>query len=144
MDAKSAPQNEEEMLIDYYQATVATAGGDCYEELVLYSEPDGGLKLVLYSKAPGDEEEASTEYKVPPSAAERCYEIINNNDFRSWNGQKGVGLTGALTVLKFKDGGGYTRVSTENMPAHACKSVFYPVKGILLEYAAKAKGQKRD
>ena len=115
----NAPDEEEEiMLIDYYCATVATVGGDGYDEYVLYSYSDSEAKLSVYSKHYGDEKETQTDYIVPYEAVDKCYEVIEKSRFREWEYMDNTyGITGAVVVVKFReDDNSYIRVSSEDMP----------------------------
>ena len=115
----NVPDKEEEiMLIDYYHATVATVGGDGYDEYVLYSYSDTEAKLSVYSKHYDDEKETQTDYIVPYEAVDKCYEVIEQSRFREWEYMDNTyGITGAIVVVKFRgDDGSYIRVSSEDMP----------------------------
>lgn len=123
----------EEMLIDYYSATVATVGGDGYDETVLYSYTDDKVKLITYHEYEG-EEETKAEYIVPYEVVDRCYEVIEKYKLREWNDRKDTfGITGALLVCRFKDGDGYVRVSSEKMPDDG-KNAFNAIDSVLGEY----------
>jgi len=114
-----AEQSEEDiMLIDYYRATVATVGGDGYDEYVLYRYSDTEAKLSVFRKHYGDEEESRADYIVPYEAAEKCYELIDELGFRDWKRRTDTyGITGAFVTVKFReDDGSYERVSSESMP----------------------------
>ena len=102
------------MLIDYYSATVATVGGDNSYELVLSSYTAYQVKLDVYTKSSPDADEVCVHYIVPYEVVDKCYELINKYDMRSWaNMEKTGGMTGAIRVCKFRDGDSYVRVSTE-------------------------------
>ena len=109
---------EETMMVDYYTAVVATAGGDRHDEMVL---SDIGrtdrAKLDVYS-ADADSGETCVSYLVPYEAVDRCYEVINEGKFAEWNIKfSDTALDGGVTAVKFRnDDGSYTRVSTDAMP----------------------------
>lgn len=105
----------ETMLIDYYRATVATVGGDGYTELALYYV-DGAFELRRYEKADPEAEETVEVFAAPAAAYDECAAIIDECGFRGWKPGEGVGIAGALYVVRFRDGDGYVRVSSEDMP----------------------------
>ena len=126
------------MLVDYYRAVKASAGGDGYTEMVLYKADDSAaVKLCVYSKEEADSDEICTEYIVPYEAAERCFEIIEKHRLGSWNGMKdAVCDDGAVTVCKYYDNGGYIRVSTEEMPQGGEK-ILEKLAAVMAEYATE-------
>ena len=112
------PEKQDVMLVDYYDATVATVGGDRVYEAVLYEYSDTEAKLVIYQNYQGGEEMYSDTYIVPYEAVERCYKLIEENKLSEWNGTyPEIPLMGAETVCKFRGADGeYVRVSTDAMP----------------------------
>jgi len=113
------------MLVDYYRATVATVGGDGYDEMVLSYYDETQASLDVYRLYEPDEKETCVSYLVPYEAVDRCYEAIDEEDFRSWEGRDDLtAITGAVIVCKFREGDGeYTRVSSENMPEDGQRSM---------------------
>ena len=107
----------EELLVDYYSAVVGTVGGDNSYELVLYTHSDTQLKLSVFKKSE-DEGETRADFLVPIKALEDCEEVIKKNKFAKWNKKyENIGMDGAVTVVKFRNGdGSCTRVSTDRMP----------------------------
>ncbi len=76
---------EETMMVDYYTAVVATAGGDRHDEMVLSDIGRADrAKLDVYS-ADADSGETCVSYLVPYEAVDRCYEVINEGKFAEWN-----------------------------------------------------------
>ena len=141
-----AEQGEEDiMLIDYYRATVATVGGDGYDEYVLYRYSDTEAKLSVFSKHYGDEEESRTDYIVPYEAVKKCYELIEEKQFRGWKDRKDTyGITGAFVAVKFReDDGSYVRVSSESMPDGGREDMD-AVGGLLAEYMKEEYKFKED
>lgn len=107
--------NPENMLIDYYEATVATVGGNERDEFVLYDrDAEAGLILARYSKAE-DEDETMLCCLVPEQTETDCQAVIRSYKMEKWKG--GLSLNGKEYVLKFKDSKGkMVRVSSEEMP----------------------------
>ena len=126
------------MLVDYYCAVKASAGGDGYSEMVLYATDDSAaVKLCVYSKEDADSDEICTEYIVPYEAAERCYSLIEKHGTDRWNGMKNaICADGALTVVKYYDNGSYIRVSTEEMPSDG-QEFLDSIAKVMAEYAAE-------
>ena len=104
-----------EMVFDYYEATVATVGGDGHDEFVLYRRPNGSMILAKYSQW-GDAEESCRACLVSDSALYDCLKIVDDNKMRKWNEMDGVGITGAAYVVKFREADRTVRVSSDNMP----------------------------
>lgn len=127
------PSNATEMLIDYYEATVATVGGDEYYELVLLANND--RSVVIVDAYWGDEEgETHKKYAVPAEVVDECYEAIEKCNFREWNSNPDYyGITGAYYVLNFKDGVTYTRVTSDHMPDNG-KALMWSVGSIINRY----------
>lgn len=120
--------DESRVVFDYYAATVATVGGDEYQEMVLYGRDDEYLTLAYYSKY-GDGAEHMTACVVPASVLDDCMEAVRNNKMDSWS--KGVGLNGKVYVVKWlQDDGTLKRVSSEEMPENG-RSAFTEIEGIL-------------
>ena len=105
----------ETLLIDYYRATVATVGGDGYTELALYYT-DGAFELRRYEKENPEAEETVEVFAAPAAAYDECMAVIDECGFRGWKAGEGIGIAGALYVVKFRDGDNYVRVSSEDMP----------------------------
>ncbi len=132
----TAPSNEV-MLVDYYTATVATVGGDGYDEYVLSSIGDSkeAARLDYYARWEGDEEETHVSYTVPYEAVEKAYEAIDRERLRNWNDEDMIGgITGGVVVVKFLDGEEYVRLSTDDMPEDG-KERLHSVGSVLVSYA---------
>ncbi len=122
-----------EMLIDYYEATVATVDGDEYYELVLFANPSR-TEIYLDAYRGDGEGETHKRYAVPAEAIDECYEAIEKCNFREWNSNPDYsGITGAYYVLNFKDGYSHTRVTSEHMPDNG-KELMWSVGSILNRY----------
>lgn len=127
------PALEEELLVNYYHAIVGTVGGDESCDIALYKTGADKLKLSVI-KTDSDGNKTEKEYIVPNEAYDRCCKVIESEKLRDWSKIKDTeGITGALTVVKFKDGDSYTRVSTEKMPENGEQSL-NKVKAVLEEY----------
>ena len=128
-----------DLLVDLYTASVATDGGDGYEEMTLYTYTSDRLRLVVY-RQDGNDTERSTTYFVPRAALGRCLEVIDEADMRSWNDSAEPldGEEGAVTVCKFRDtDGSYVRVTSEAMPEDGAQA-FAQIRQVLQSYAADA------
>lgn len=127
--------DEPEMLVDYYEATVATVGGDGYFELVLRAN-ESRTQVFIDSYSGDENGETKQTYEVPLDVVDECYEAIENCNFREWNDNPDYyGITGAYYVLKFKDGAAYTRVTSEHMPENG-KELMWSVGSVLNRYLA--------
>ena len=115
------------LLFDYYEATVATVGGNDREEYCLYKYTDTRLVLARYSKTEGSEE-TMVYCTVPSSVLDDCMDLVDKYNMRNW--KDGSGLNGKKYVVKFMDGGELKRVSSENMPENG-REAFIAIGGLL-------------
>ena len=135
-DNVAEPDRKDVILIDYYDATIATVGGDRYYEAVLYEYSDTEAKLVIYQKDPEEEEERTDTYIVPYEAVERCLKLIEENKLATWNDTyPSMPLMGAETVCGFRGADGvFVRVSTDAMPEDG-KGVLHSIGSVMSGYA---------
>ncbi len=119
--------SDENMLFDYYEATVATVGGDEHKEYVLYRYDESRLILALYQKIE-DEEETMDYCMVPESVLDKCMKLVEQNKMSEW--QKGSGIDGKKLVVKFVDNGTLKRISSDDMPEDGEKA-FEGIREIL-------------
>ena len=115
------------MVFDYYEATVATVGGDGYDEYCLYKYTDNELVLACYSKTE-DQEEKMDFCVVPSSVLDDCMDLVKQNKMLEW--KDGRGLNGKRYVVKFMSGGELKRVSSDDMPENG-REAFYAIDSIL-------------
>ena len=73
----------ENMVFDYYEATVATVGGDESTEYVLYKYEDDQMILALYRKDE-DSEETMDYCVVPASVLDDCMDMVEKYKMRKW------------------------------------------------------------
>ena len=101
------------LLVDYYEETVATDGGDDSFEMTLTYYDPVQVKLDVY----GDKDEPDS-YLVPYEAFDVCLGIMYSEKLASWESMDDtVSLDGARKVMKFRDDyGDYIEVSTDRMP----------------------------
>lgn len=125
---------ESPLLVDYYHAVVATAGGDRHYELVLSEAMNYNIRLDVYRGTPGSEE-TKDSYIVPRESVDKCMEVIRKNKINEWNDRTDTyGITGAVTVVKYRDDyGNYVRVSTEKMPENG-ERIMDEVKTVMEQY----------
>ncbi len=107
------------LLVDCFRETVATVGGDGYREMTLSYYDEARAKLEVFAKDDPEDEESCVAYLVPYEAVEKCYDVMYDEDIRSWENRDDLsGITGARYVMKFYDEytGEYVRVTSEKMP----------------------------
>ncbi len=119
----------ENLIFDYYEATVATVGGDESEEYCLYRYTDTHLVLARYEKTE-DSEETMVYCTVPASVLDDCMKLVKKYKMRKW--KDGSGLRGMRYVVKFMDDGEFKRVSSDDMPENGRKA-FDEIHGVLGE-----------
>lgn len=112
----SVPGNEQQLLADYYEATVATVGGDHYSEMVLYRNANGSYEIDLFTKFE-DEPEICSVYPADETYYDAIVSVVKENGIDKWNDTKYVaGLTGKEYAFRFYLDGEYYRVTSDNMP----------------------------
>ena len=119
--------NEERMVFDYYEATVATVGGDSYTEFVLYEWDEDDLLLAKYSRQ-GSGKEICRICRVPSSCLYDCLITVNRNKMKTW--KDGMALTGKIYAVRFRDGDQVIRISSDDMPEDG-RSAFQQVGAVL-------------
>ncbi|MBQ7714613.1 MAG: hypothetical protein IJT70_01955 [Clostridia bacterium] len=113
------PIEEGTVLIDYYDAVVGTDGYDRYDEMVLTYLDRFEVKLDVYGGYMTDDDGGCVSYVVPYSLVEECYDIIEEEGFRTWSDRDDLTpIDGAFIKLEFydEDEEDYVRVSSEEMP----------------------------
>ncbi len=117
------PEDEQQLLADYYEATVATVGGDHYSEMVLYRNADGSYEVDLFSKYE-DEPEICKTYPADETYYDAVLSVVKENGMDKWNDTRFVpGLTGKEYVCRFCLDGEYYRFSSDNMPEDGMHAV---------------------
>ncbi len=113
------PIAEGTLLVDYYDSVVGTDGYDSYKEMVLTYVDRFEAKLEYHSGYLSGEDETYVSYRVPYSAVEDCYAVIEEEGFRTWRDRDDLmPIDGALMSLEYRDGDdeSYVKVSSEAMP----------------------------
>ena len=130
---RSTPAGE--LLVDSFEKVVGTPEEQGYGELVLYARSDSQVLLECYTDG-GLDTERMTAYLVPIDAAKEALAAVVESEMDSWAGRDDtVGLCGMYYVCKFRNAdGGYTRVSSEEMPPDGT-AAFSAVRAALLRYA---------
>ena len=121
--------NEENLRFDYYEATVATQGGDCYTKYALYEYEMDRMILAQFEKEPEGEEKMSFCF-VPASVLDECMEVIKKYKMQNWKGE--TGLRGKEYAVRFSDDGELQRVSSDHMPENG-REAFEAVSEVLAE-----------
>ena len=119
----------ENMVFDYYEATVATVDGDESTEYVLYKYDDAIMVLASYRKQ-GDSEETMDYCPVPTSVLDNCMELVRKYNMQDW--EEGTGPDGKKYVVKFSDNGKMIRVSSDEMPDNG-REAFDAIRSLLAE-----------
>ncbi len=119
----------ENIVFDYYEATVATVDGDESTEYVLYGYDDAVMVLALYRKK-GDSEETMDYCPVPAYVLDNCMELVRKYNMQDW--EEGTGLSGKKYVVKFSDNGKMIRVSSDQMPDNGVEA-FDAIGSVLSE-----------
>ena len=123
--------NPDNMIFEYYEAVVATQGGDTYDEYVLYRrDEEEGLILAQYTKWEEGDEKCLCCI-VPEEIFDKCMKMVKKYKMQKWD--DGYGMTGKRYVVRFPGSDGEMMgVSSEDMPEDGEKS-FNAVRGVILE-----------
>ena len=131
----SVVDGEPIMMVDYYEASVATGDPDGEEsyELVLYDDQNAKLLLVEYRK-----DGTEVRYRVPQTALMDLLDVIYGARMDEWNDMEDTdSLEGMLYVCRFSASNGtYCRASSEKMPENGTE-VFSEIRAILRGYASE-------
>ena len=117
----------ENMVFNYYEATVAAVGGDEYTEYVLYKYGDSGLILACYDKS-GDSEESMHYCIVGSSVLDDCMKLVKKYKMSTWD--NGSDLNGKKYVVRFIVDGKMIRVSSDDMPEYG-EEAFGAIRQVL-------------
>ena len=117
------------IVFDYYEAVVATVGGNDSEEYVLYtSDYNGYLILVRYSKDDGGPEYSFARL-VPATVLDDCMKAVKKYKMTKWKDE--VGMNGKIYVVRVTVDGEFYRITSEAMPEDGMKA-FDEIAGILV------------
>lgn len=122
------------MLISSCKKTVATVGGDGYEEYVLYKRDEKTYELHYYSKYEPMKEEVHLAYRSDPSIAKEAFARIEELDLDSYENFPGEPMCGGIRILKYKKGTRYISLTTENFP-YEKQSLIYEIGSIISKTA---------
>ena len=115
------------IVFDYYEAVVATVGGNDSEEYVLYtSDYSGYLIMVRYTKDDGGPEYSSARL-VPATVLDDCMKAVKKYKMTKWKDE--VGMNGKIYVVRFTVDGEFYRITSESMPEDGMKA-FDEIAGI--------------
>lgn len=125
------------ILVDFCRKTVATVGGDGYDETVLYrDDKDGSLQIHTYSKYQYMPKEIHRSYKVKEGADTAAFALIEELKLAEYEGKRGFGLCGGMYICKFLKDGKLIRITTDNM-GYEGPSAIIAVGNLLGEYIVR-------
>lgn len=120
---QSAPSGENKpfddsgltLLGDFCKRTVATVGGDGYDETVLYrDEADGSYQIHTFSKYDGMPSELHHSFKAKDGAYDALLALVDELQLDAYEGKAGFGLCGGMYICKYLKNGTIHRVTTDN------------------------------
>ena len=125
---------EQTLLFDYYTAPAAIVGEAFYNETTVNRGSDGLYYVNTYR---GSRDKGTTTYHAtfaaPDGLLDDLMGVVNEYKMDEWNDGDGVGLDGAIKVVKFRDTANkLVRVSSEQMPENG-EEAFGKVAEILSE-----------
>ncbi len=108
-----------QMLVNYCKKTVATVGGDGYDEIVLWRDDTNDTYQVhTYTKYQYMPKEIHKGYKADTALCDSAYAKIEENRLEEYvNKNEFGGFAGGMYVCKYtKEDGSVVRVTTDNLP----------------------------
>lgn len=122
------------LLGDFCKKTVATVGGDGYDETVLYeNEADGSFQIHTYSKYVYMTKESHHSFKAKDGAYAALLELAEKLRLDEYEGKRGFGLCGGMYICKYKKDGVLHRVTTDNFECDGA-SIIMQVGNLLQGY----------
>lgn len=130
------------MLGDFCKKTMATVGGDGYDEIVLYEdETDGSFQIHTYSKYVYMQKESHHSFKAKDGAYDALLKLIEKLNLDEYEGKSGIGLCGGMYVCKYKKDGTLHRVTTDNLGIDGC-AIIMQVGNLLGSYTGEEISQE--
>ena len=102
------------IVFDYYEAVVATVGGNDSEEYVLYTCDYNGYLILIRYETPDGKPEKSYARLVPASTFDDCMKAVKKYKMTKWKDE--IGINGKKYVVRFSQGDEYYRITSEAMP----------------------------
>lgn len=122
------------LLVDSYEATVATVGGNGHNEYCLYQKDD--TYEIHYFLKYENEKEIHQAYKTNKQCCDELFDYIKKENIKDYMNKSYPGMTGGILVIKFKDGENLIRLSSDNVP-YGKHQIFYDIRNILMKYVDK-------
>ncbi len=104
------------LLGDFCKKTMATIGGDGYDEIVLYkNEADGSFQIHTYMKYAYMQKEVHHSFKARDGAYDALLRLAEKLHLDEYEGKNGFGLCGGMYICKYSKDGTLHRVTTDNL-----------------------------
>ncbi|MBR0462575.1 MAG: zinc ribbon domain-containing protein [Erysipelotrichaceae bacterium] len=115
---KKIPVPEDEgysLLVDCCRRTVATVGGDGYDELVLYQKGDD-YQIHHFSRYEYMSDTIHAAYRTTKECADKVFEAIKKEKLAKYRDYKGRPLCGGENIVKFVINDEVYRITEANLP----------------------------
>ena len=100
----------------YCKKTMATVGGDGYDEIVLYkNDKDGSLQIHTYSKYAYMQKEIHHSFKAKEGVYEALLSLTDKLHLDEYEGKRGISLCGGMYICKYREDGVLHVVTTDNL-----------------------------
>ena len=103
------------LLVDCCRRTVATVGGDGYDEVVLYQK-DNDYQIHCFSKYEYMPKTVHAAYKTTKACADKVFEAIKKEKLAKYKDCKGRALCGGENIVKFVINDEVYRITEANLP----------------------------
>lgn len=115
-DYKPFVDSDLTLLGNFCKRSVATVGGDGYDEIVLYEDKtDGSYQIHTFSKYEYMPNEVHHAYKAKDGAYNAMLELVGKLQLDEYEGKSGAGLCGGMYICKYMKDGVIHRVTTDNI-----------------------------
>ena len=115
---KKIPVPEDEgfsLLVDCCRRTVATVGGDGYDEVVLYKKDDT-YRIYCFSRYEYMKETVHAAFDTTRECADAVFEAIRKEKLASYKDKRGEPLCGGENIVKFVIDGEVYKISEAKLP----------------------------
>ncbi|MCQ2512511.1 MAG: hypothetical protein MJ092_03895 [Lachnospiraceae bacterium] len=104
------------LLGEFCKKTMATIGGDGYDEIVLYeNEADNSFQIHTYSKYEYMKKEIHHSFQAKNGAYDALLQLVEKLRLEEYEGKSGIGLCGGMYICKYKKEGVLHVVTTDNL-----------------------------
>ena len=122
---------------EFCKKTMATVGGDGYDEIVLYkNEIDDSFQIHTYLKYEYMPKESHHSFKAKDGAYEALLKLVDKLQLDQYEGKTGIGLCGGMYICKYNKDGVIHVVTTDNFGGEG-SSIIIQVGNLISSFKGK-------